>query len=1125
MNIKLGLAIILAILSFSLYAQDTPQIQITEYANGLNSIALSKDDRYLVTAYQNTIVLYDLLLKKTHKKVSPPSFFIDPTQSIYFDPEGKWVLCGSEFYSIPTLEKVRPFGSTQDNSSIQDVVRDQVLNGENIQILEKTDLPHIDLVYSKINSNSTYFAQLLPKNGMVLSFTDKKKTKQIVKQVNNSSIVVWNIKSGKKIATISCNEYSKFKFFGTDQIIVSTNGKISFLEIESQKLISEIVIVKEEESSEFQKPYSIRSFSISNDEKRLAYSYSKDLSAEKKAGLKVIDLETRKTIFEVLAPDKTAAYNVLSSCAKEIILNPSNNFRWDYKNGTLLDVHKGNSGPHTDKYFSIISTDTTGYAKTNSFDYALDVYDIQTNDFVKQFKFNYPLKKAVYPLISNDLKYVVFLSSGFESEVNENNEVVMSVSESGLPISKQNLGIYDSSSDSLFYVDFEKTMSGNPSLVFSPDQKTVYVLRNDSILPSAGVISAIDLASKTVKNSYGYPIFNNGSLMPNKLDLTFYKSTNQHILSPAIITANPPSKETIRYGKNSDEPITKEILYPFLYLLDVNDPDSSILFSTNKHMASVQSKFSHNEHYLIISDVVNDQMVLFDTRNKSIKSTFPETAPSIVWSFDDAHVFYTKLLKNQISMWNVSNNSLVADFHGREDGNYMIITPDHYYKMSKGFGKNTAFRYKGKLYDHQQFDLKFNRPDIVLDRLGYCDSSIIEAYKKAHEKRMKKLGFTEDMLKGDFHIPNISIENVTDLPLTTPSSSVNLNLILKDTKFKLDRINIWINDVAIYGSDGISLREKDTSEYSNNLSVNLIRGVNKVQVSVLNQAGAESYKETVNIECTTGKPKPDLYIITIGESKFKNPNFNLTYAAKDANDIASLFSQSKVYEQVFRKTLINQEVTKENVTALKSFLEKADINDEVMLFVAGHGVLDENLDYFFATYDMDFNNPSQKGLAYEVLEELLDAIKPLKKVLMIDACHSGEIDKEEVELMTQSDLEEGDVQFRAVGNGAKPKLGVQNTSELTKSLFTDLRKGTGATVISSAGGVEFAMESDEWKNGLFTYCLLTGIKNKTADLNSDGEIWLSELQQYVSKKVSLLSHGRQQPTSRIENQMMDFRVW
>ena len=43
--------------------------------------------------------------------------------------------------------------------------------------------------------------------------------------------------------------------------------------------------------------------------------------------------------------------------------------------------------------------------------------------------------------------------------------------------------------------------------------------------------------------------------------------------------------------------------------------------------------------------------------------------------------------------------------------------------------------------------------------------------------------------------------------------------------------------------------------------------------------------------------------------------------------------------------------------------------------------------------------------------------------------------------------------------------------------------------------------------------------------NNDGEIWLKELQEYVQTQVRELSGGMQQPTSRIENSVLDYRVW
>jgi hypothetical protein len=489
--------------------------------------------------------------------------------------------------------------------------------------------------------------------------------------------------------------------------------------------------------------------------------------------------------------------------------------------------------------------------------------------------------------------------------------------------------------------------------------------------------------------------------------------------------------------------------------------------------------------------------------------------------------------KNKFVLTYSTNGNLnIYDFDSNEriavitliDNQYFIITPDNYYVKPANL-TNVNFSRNQKLFAFEQFDLKYNRPDIILDRLGMADKSLIEAYRNIYLKRLKKLGFTEEMLKDDYNLPELKIENFEQLLKNTDENSIELILNLKDSKHNLDRINVWINDVAVFGTGGISIREENTKEYRTSLNVKLAKGKNKIQISALNLAGAESYKETITMNCSAGNDKSDLYLISIGESIFKESEFNLTYASKDAMDMVKLFKENNFYNNIYSKTLINNEVTKNNVKALSTFLEKADINDQVLIFIAGHGVLDANLDYYFGTYDINFNNPSERGLAYEDLEALLDGIAPLKKTLLIDACHSGEIDKEEVELLAKETTEMGNIQFRTVGSSIAPKLGLQNTSELTKSLFTDLRKGTGATVISSAGGMEYAMEGEDWSNGLFTYCLINGIKSKAADLDNNGEIWLSELQKYVSEQVIILSAGRQQPTSRIENQTLDFRIW
>ena len=100
-----------------------------------------------------------------------------------------------------------------------------------------------------------------------------------------------------------------------------------------------------------------------------------------------------------------------------------------------------------------------------------------------------------------------------------------------------------------------------------------------------------------------------------------------------------------------------------------------------------------------------------------------------------------------------------------------------------------------------------------------------------------------------------------------------------------------------------------------------------------------------------------------------------------------------------------------------------------------------------------------------------------------------------------------------------------NSFELMQQLFADLRRATGTVIISSAGGAEFAFESSEWKNGVFTYSVLEGLKTGNADANKNGEITVSELRDYVFARVKELTNGKQNPTSRKENLEFDFRVW
>lgn len=459
---------------------------------------------------------------------------------------------------------------------------------------------------------------------------------------------------------------------------------------------------------------------------------------------------------------------------------------------------------------------------------------------------------------------------------------------------------------------------------------------------------------------------------------------------------------------------------------------------------------------------------------------------------------------------------------------YITYTPDYYYTSSKGASKALAFRKGNEVLPFEQMELRYNRPDIIAKRIGYAQPKLIASLAAAYKKRLKMLGFSESDLTADIHLPELQI-NYEKLPLATSEKNFQFEIQAKDNNYKLKVLHVYVNDVPVFGSQGIDLMPENTSSLTKTIDLELSSGLNEIKTTVINEKGMESVPEVFDINYDAKYYKPNLYLVSIGVSEYKESAHNLAFAAKDAKDILSTFENSEIFDNVYTKLLVNQDATDVNIKNLRPFLEQASVDDVVIIFIAGHGLLDKEYNYYFATHNMNFANPADGGLSYMALEQLIDGIKCRKKLLFMDTCHSGELDKDDVEETKKEVVKASSVVFRSGGQEIyqlkEDAFGLKNTFELSKSLFGDIRKGTGATVISAAGGAEFALEGVNSENGLFTSCLLEGINTRRADFDRDRKYSVSELRKYVSNRVMLLSNGKQVPTSREENVKNDFPVF
>jgi uncharacterized caspase-like protein len=116
----------------------------------------------------------------------------------------------------------------------------------------------------------------------------------------------------------------------------------------------------------------------------------------------------------------------------------------------------------------------------------------------------------------------------------------------------------------------------------------------------------------------------------------------------------------------------------------------------------------------------------------------------------------------------------------------------------------------------------------------------------------------------------------------------------------------------------------------------------------------------------------------------------------------------------------------------------------------------------------------------------------------------------------------------ARGMTIKPIEGARGKSEWydrLQGLFVDLRRGSGSTILSSSAGAEYALESSEQKNGLFTYAVLEALDGKEgSDANKDGSVTMSELAEYVKSRVATLTNNKQSPNVRRVNLEADFAL-
>jgi len=644
--------------------------------------------------------------------------------------------------------------------------------------------------------------------------------------------------------------------------------------------------------------------------------------------------------------------------------------------------------------------------------------------------------------------------------------------------------------------------SVNANVVISPDEKYLY---------TSGV--------KTLKKNYSgteIEIPTNAilrvDLNKKKIDL-HYAETN---FPYDFILFDEGKKIGIWYVKtqtNQYDPLKNEVVYTEYNCDDAKVLSEKSLITTS--VIPVGHYTSANGKYFALDNMTGNLLKVFNREGIELVdlSDLKYTLPKLYFDETKNRLIITGPVNSLATFINLENGQLIGQLANAPGDQYFLITKDLYYLGSKDFVKQIRFKYDSEMFSFEQFDAYLNQPHRVLRAFACSDSLLIKTYETAYNKRIKLLGIKK-VLKLNFgnapsfqHVVMQALEN----------EKVKFSISINKGKNPLNKLEIYNNGSMVYSSE---IPLDNTGRHLVNLEFETTTGINRFEFVAKDMVGIESQRINRFFNNTSSK-KPTLYLVVMASEKFKNTKFDLSYALKDAGDIAKTMINSGSFEKIELKKLYNHSFNSDSVAALQKYFSQAGINDVAMVFFAGHGYLDDDLSYYFPTYYTDFNDPKTNAVPYKVFEALFKDMKPIRKLMFIDACFSGEVDED---LLYNDDNENTQDTTRIVRTGSA-FLSQSTALEMSKSIFSDLRQNSGATVISSAGGTEAAFESDKWKNGLFTYCLLQGINELKADLNHDGKIMLSELQKYVAEEVYKISNGKQSPTYRTENIILDYELW
>lgn len=450
-------------------------------------------------------------------------------------------------------------------------------------------------------------------------------------------------------------------------------------------------------------------------------------------------------------------------------------------------------------------------------------------------------------------------------------------------------------------------------------------------------------------------------------------------------------------------------------------------------------------------------------------------------------------------------------------GGWLAMAPDGIYAGTRDAIDGVAARRGGTTFPVSQVELTHHRPDLLQARIGLSPPERIAALRRAWELRLRRMGLDPSQLAAE--APPVAGFAAMP-PIMTGAASLQLGVTATDPAVPLARLLVTVDGTPLPDRSGLGRGRAGVTAGDGGrtlgatIDVPLVHGLNIIEVAAVNEHGIEGPARRVVVN-RTGAAAPRLVVCAIGVSHYANPAFDLHHATSDAERAAQALAALPGFTGAEVRLVRDAEATRAGILALRERLAATAPDDLVVLFLAGHGVLDDRLDWWFLTHDGDPEHPAAGCVAYREIEGLLDAIPARRRLLLMDACHAGEVD-------ASGAAPPPGVKVRDI-RGLK-RVAIAGSAEdaaLMRDTFIDLRRAAGAVVIAASAGQEVAYEDERWQGGAFTRALLDALDDPAADADGDGALTAIEWRTAVAGRVRTLTGGLQQPVQRADNPLAD----